>query len=74
VEVFVEEHEVAPVAILLELFGTSVHPPPAVRVAQEDVVHAPRDLVAHIPQAQLPARPLRAFDGELVTVVGIQLA
>src|SRR5215468_4042132 len=35
-EVLVEEDEVAPVRIVLELGGAAVHRPPAIRVAQEN--------------------------------------
>src|SRR5215510_11543143 len=50
VEVLVEQDEVAPVRIALELRGAAVHGPPAIGAAQEDPGQTVRDLVADLPE------------------------
>src|SRR6267142_1545009 len=73
VEVFIEQDEVAPVRVLLELAGAAVHRPPAIRVAQEDVGQAARDLLGDLIERHVPAGAGGTFDGEPVAVVEVVL-
>src|SRR5437773_411577 len=56
VEVLVEEDEVAPVRVLLELLAAAVDRAAAVAPAQEDVREAARELRGDLPQVQEPPR------------------
>src|SRR6516165_9440783 len=47
-EVLVEQDEIAPMRILLELPGSPVHRSPAVLVPQEDAGQPARDLLGHL--------------------------
>jgi hypothetical protein len=55
VEVLVEQDQVAPVRILLELRGAAVHRAAAFRVAQEDPGQARGNLPGHVEQRQIMA-------------------
>src|SRR5262249_56611425 len=57
VEVFVEQQQIAPVRILLELLGAPVDRPAAVGPAQEDAGQPPRQPVRHLPQVDHRPRP-----------------
>src|SRR3954466_8020046 len=71
VEVLVEQHVVAPVRIVLEGFRCAVNGAAAVLVLQEDAGDAGGELLGHLVQVHLPARAGRAFDDEVVAVVGV---
>src|SRR5437763_1315555 len=73
VEVFVKEDEVAPVGILLEFPGPAVDWSSAVRAFEEDVREPARDFLGNLVQVHVPAGAGRAFDGEVVAVVGVVL-
>src|SRR5688572_17141374 len=69
VEVFVEQHVIAPVRIRLELFGPAVDRPAAMLVAAERAAQAQPDLDDHLTEVHHAARTGRALDGELVAEV-----
>jgi hypothetical protein len=48
VEIFVEQDQIAPVRVLLELPGSAIHRTPAILVSQEDAREAARDLLGHL--------------------------
>ena len=56
VEIFVEQDQVAPVRIFLELLRASVHRPPAVRVAKERGCQPALDLLRNLEQASCNGR------------------
>ena len=73
VKIFVEEDEVAPVRIGLELLLSPVHGSPAVRVAEEDAREASRDLGGDVPERQLLAGAGRILRLEPMAVEVIEL-
>src|SRR5262245_57058688 len=73
VEVLVEEQEIAPVRILLELLRRSVDRPAPLRVSHEDAGEAARDLLRDPVERHASARARGAFDRERVSVVGVVL-
>src|SRR5262252_6197340 len=75
VEVLVEEDQIPPVRILLELADGSVDGPPPRLVAREDADHPVGDVLRHLPQGERrPALILRGRHGELRSVSLAQLA
>ena len=69
-EVLVEQQVVASIGIALKLFGAAKDRAPAGFVTQKDPRQATGDLLRHLEQVHQPARPGRAFDFEVVSVVG----
>src|SRR5215831_7691096 len=65
VEVFVEQNQVTPVRIVLELFPFAEGGPGAVAAAQEDVIQAARKIRGHFPQRD----PLAGARGALYLVL-----
>src|SRR5262245_11629305 len=72
VEVLVEEDQVAPVRVVLELGCASVDRPLAARVAQEDAREPPRDLLRDLEKGHPVPGSRRALDRELVAVEGVE--
>src|SRR6516165_964611 len=69
-EVLVEQQVVAPIGIALKFFGAAKDRAPAGFVTQKDPRQATGDLLRHLEQVHQPARPGRALDFEVVSVVG----
>src|SRR5262245_30630627 len=72
VEVFVEEDQIAPVWIRLELAIRAVHGPGTLLVAEEDADDALHDLPRHLEECHPDARSRRTVDREVVTVESVQ--
>jgi hypothetical protein len=70
VKVFVEEQQIPPVRVLLELFGAAMDGAGAI-LAGEDADQAPRDLGAHLLQVHEPAGARRAFDLEIRSKIAV---
>ena len=66
VEVFVEQDEVAPVRIFLELLRPSIYRPPAILVAQESARQPALNLFRHLEQRHVPAGTGRTLNLELI--------
>src|SRR5262249_17471656 len=73
VEVFVEEDQVAPVLVGLELLRATADGAAAVLVAQEDVVQAAGDLAGGLPERRGPAGAGGEFDAEVVAGEVVEL-
>src|SRR5262245_50492090 len=73
VEVFVEQDQIAPVRVRLELLRTAVHRPPALFVLEEDIAAPARDLLSYFVEVHLPPRTGGTLDGEVVAVIGVVL-
>src|SRR5207249_9209046 len=73
VEVLVEQNDVAPVRVALELLRGAEDRPAAVFAAQEDPREAPRDLGCHLPEGQPRAGAGRALDLQAVAVEVMEL-
>src|SRR5207253_2312996 len=73
VEVLVEEDQVTPVRVGLELRRTSVYRTRALLVPDEDAREPPRDLLGHLEEVHLDARARRAFDGKARAVERVQV-
>src|SRR5262249_25485078 len=69
VEVLVEQDEVPPVRVGLELLGAAVDRAATVVVPQEDARRSTADLLGDLLEVHSPSGPGGAFDGEGVTVV-----
>src|SRR6266481_3784146 len=72
-EVFMEEDQIAPVRIVLELGGPSVNRPPSVGVAQERTGQSAGDFTGHFEQRQVPPRAGRTLNLEFIAVEAIQV-
>src|SRR5689334_5021209 len=72
-EILVEEEVVPPVVVALEFPDPAVHGPGALLVAEEDRHETPRDLVRDLVQGHEPPRAGRAFDGEILAVIGVEV-
>src|SRR4051812_17274945 len=73
VEVLVEEDQVAPVRVFLELACPAVDRPPAALVLQEDARESTAEFLGYLIEGHHSARARRALDLELVAVVGVVL-
>src|SRR6266481_6365402 len=52
IEVFIKQHEVAPVRVGLQFFGIAVYRPAPFFVSKKNAGHAARQLSRHLPQRQ----------------------
>src|SRR5215510_10405263 len=73
VEVFVEQNEIPPVRVVLELRGAAVDRTAAAPVPEKDGSEPPRDLVGDLEERHPLAGAGRAFDSELVAIKGIEV-
>src|SRR5437867_5780653 len=73
VEVLIEQNQVAPVRVALELLRGAEDRPAAVFAAQEDPREAPRDLGGHLPEGQPRAGAGRALDPHAVAIEVMEL-
>src|SRR5262249_13413086 len=73
VEVLVEEHQVAPVRIILKLGGAAIYWTTTIIPAQEDVSQAARYLFCYLEQIHLTTRTGRTLNDKVVAVVGVVL-
>src|SRR5262245_66688430 len=73
VEIFVEEDEVAPMGILLELPGSSVHRPASILVLEEDASQPAREFLSYLIERHASPRTGGTLDGERVAVVHVVL-
>src|SRR5262245_6627242 len=62
VEVLVEQDEIAPVGVLLELRAPSVYRPPPILASQEDAGQPARDLLGNLVQVHEPSGARGALD------------
>src|SRR3954453_17735678 len=69
VEVFVEEHQIAPVRIDLELLHIPKYWPASLLIPKKNTRHASRKFARHFPQGHHFPRSGRAFDLEVVAKV-----
>src|SRR5947199_769567 len=72
-EVLVEEDEVAPVRVLLELLGATVDRAAPAPVPEEDAGEPPRYLLGHLEERHPDAGAGRALDSEVVAVEPVEL-
>src|SRR5215831_982565 len=72
-EVLVEQDQVAPVGIGLELSGASVHGPSALLVTQEQTREPLGDLSRHLEQGYALAGAGWTLHGEVVAVEGVEI-
>src|SRR5208337_5049636 len=72
VEVFMEEHEIAPVGVGLELFDVPVQGPAAPLILKEYVRHTARQFAGHLPQGHHLSRSGWEFDFEVVSKVVVK--
>jgi hypothetical protein len=54
-KIFVEENQIPPVRILLELFCRAVDRPPALFIAKKNIAQTTGNLISHLPQRELLA-------------------
>src|SRR5262249_60394140 len=73
VEVLVEEHEVAPVRVVLEFLGTAVDRPPPVTSAQKDAGQAAGQLGRDLPEIESVRRARRKRDLQGIAVEVMEL-
>ena len=73
VKILIEEDQIAPLGIGLELLGSSVHRPATAVVAQEDPRQAIRNLFGDFEQVHHLSGPGRALDRERVAVVRVEV-
>src|SRR5947208_2087314 len=73
VEVLIEEDQVAPGRIALELRRAAAHGPAAVLSTEEDPGEPPRELGGHRPEVQHPAGACRARNLHAVAVEVVEL-
>src|SRR2546425_12166677 len=73
VKVFVEEDQVLPVRVALELFGPAVDRAPTLGVAQEDAREPARELRGNLPQVEPPIAAGGKRDCERVAVEMVEL-
>src|SRR5947199_9819148 len=72
-EVFIEEDEVAPMRVFLELLRPSVDRPPAICIAQENTRQSTLNLLGHFEQGHVAAGTSRALNFELIAVEAVQV-
>src|SRR5271166_3434599 len=72
-EVLMEQHQVAPVGIGLELFEIAEHRPAAFFIAKKNVRHAARQFSRHSPQGHHLSRPGWELNLEIVAQVVMKL-
>src|SRR5262249_36239409 len=72
-EVLVEQDQVAPVRVLLELPALAVHRPPPILITQEDAGETARDLLSHLVQGHMLSRARRPLEGDRIAVVHVVL-
>src|SRR5712691_6760904 len=73
VEVFVKEHQIAPMWVRLKLLQFSEHRPAALLILKEYARHTARQFSRHFPQGHHLSRPGRELDLELVPEVVMEL-
>src|ERR1700730_2437166 len=73
VKVFVKQHQIFPVRIILEKLHPAGRRPPAIFAAQEDPNQPPRYLSGHMPQVKFAARACRKLHLEVLTVIVMKL-
>src|SRR5205823_2498588 len=73
VEVLVEEDQVAPVRVGLELLAGAEDRAAAVRAAQEEVAQPPRELPRHLPEGVRLPRTGRELDRERLAEEEVEL-
>ena len=72
VEVFMEQHQIAPVRIGLEFFDLTKYRAPAFPVAHEDTAEPARKLGCHLPQRQQDCGASGELDLEIVAKVVVE--
>src|SRR5262249_27480022 len=73
VEGLVEQDQISPVRVLLELPRAPVHGPVPVLAPQEDAAQPTPDLLGDLVQIHLPPRTRRTLDRELIAVEHVVL-
>ena len=71
VEILVEQHEIAPVRVFLELPGSAIDRPPALLVLEKGVRQAARDLFGDLIQVHVPPGARGTLDGEIISIEGV---
>jgi hypothetical protein len=72
-EVFIEEDQIAPVRIVLELGRPSVHRPPSVGVGQERTGQPAGEFSGHFEQRHVLPRTGRTLNLEVIAVEAVQV-
>src|SRR6185295_11029640 len=72
-KVLVEENQILPVRIMLELVRGSMNRPQSVTVAQKRSSKPPRDLLRNLPQCKEGSRACRTFDFVIFTEIVVEL-
>src|SRR5882672_6756611 len=72
-EVLIEQDQIAPVRIVLELSGPTVDRPSAVSAPQESIREPAGNFLGHFEQRQEPARTGRTLHFEFITVEAVQV-
>src|SRR5262245_55167165 len=73
VEVFVEQEMVPPVGVFLKVFGAAIYRPAPVAIAEKDSGKPVRDLLGDLEQVHQATGTGRAFDFEIVSIVGKEI-
>jgi hypothetical protein len=68
VEIFIKQHEVTPVEVLLKLLRPSVYGPAPVRVTQEETRQPTRQLFGYLPEGRLTLGAGRQWDQQAITI------
>src|SRR6266566_9078520 len=72
-KILVEENQILPVRIMLELVRSSMNRPQSVLIAQEGSRETPRDLLRNFPEREEVPRPCRAFDLVFLAEIVVEL-
>src|SRR5262245_2174654 len=73
VEIFVEQDEVSPVRVLLELACAAVNRTSSILIFEENAGQPLLQLLSHLIKRQAMSRSCRKLDRELITIVHIVL-
>src|SRR5437899_7217117 len=71
-EIFIKQHEVTPVWVLLKHLRPAVHGPASVRTTQEETRQPTRQLFGHLPEGRLTLGAGRQGDQQVVAVEVVQ--
>ena len=72
VKIFIKQHEITPVRVLLKLLRPSVHGSAPVRITQEDTRQPTRQLFGHLPEGRLTLGAGRQWDQQAIAIKIVQ--
>ena len=73
VKIFIKQHEVTPVWVLLKLRCPPVHGPASVRTTEKETGQPPRQLFCHLPESRLTLGAGRQGNQQAITIKVVQL-